>query len=378
MNQMPCSKCGAHGVNISSCPFNNHSNNIKLKEHNDMPIYTPIYTQTTTTKKRKNCDYQWTELIMCIYILDNTLNDKQKIMDNKLLILNDDRFIYNPNVIEKYFIDLNMASEKEISIYLRHIHTDLIPTSFNKIYLTGKYSSGKSFVPIHTLIEDNNLNSKQKKSDIYIECNIDDTCTSHAYIGVSIKQSSQCFLTNYSTEKLAKKNNLNDKARKSMEYRIKIVSSSMEHGWDTLSPQDKKEKYKTKRLDINAVFSKNKISPALEYWKIQEDIINDTTIQQKIIEGLYPNVTFKSIEYDGNVWSTIPSYKDIQYRFQRWEQNDTDNSAKIWYLISINDTLKYKMDIRGKNPLFMGSMQALIVKLNKKDYEKITNHNILP
>ena len=86
-----------------------------------------------------------------------------------------------------------------------------------------------------------------------------------------------------------------------------------------------------------------------------------------------PNVTFTNIEYNGDSWRTIPCYtNDTDFKIERCKLLDTNDSAKIWYIISIDNKLTYKADIRVKSGyLFSGSLQIVPTYLLEADHLKL-------
>ena len=90
--------------------------------------------------------------------------------------------------------------------------------------------------------------------------------------------------------------------------------------------------------------------------------MEDRNIQNKYINGLFPEFDYNCYEYDGKTYRKLPS-KPKDWRIERATDLDTSNSAKIWYKIYIEKVPKYKFEIRGKNDLYKGSMQILTYKL---------------
>ena len=320
---------------------------------------------------RKKTDYQWTELLVCVYLLQILPNyDKKTIINNKQKILLDPRFKYNSKIIEKYFYDLQgYVSNKDISKYMLNINNDLNDLDFKYIYLTGKKIT---FPIINHLTKSNKLNERQKKGDIYLEYE------NNSFTSISVKKEHKCTLTNYPTEKLAKDSNLFDIVKKTKECRLNICKQYIPHfgtkEWKSLSSKEKKKQYKLVR--------KNKINKTLynsnlDFWKCEEQIINNSHVQQSIIEGMFPDVSFQNISYDGDAWKVIMSYKNIQsYTFKRCTKLDTNVSAKIWYILYINKKLQYIMEIRGKNEIYGdGAIQAFVYH-KKTRFKDIQINNI--
>jgi len=314
-------------------------------------------------KKRKQTDYQYTELLVVVWLLHIpglTTYNKQTIIDNKQNILNDPRFKCNPTTIEKYFKDLQeYGTDKGITQYIQNINTDLIKLDFKTIYLTGKTCF---FEEITKLMKENHLNSRQKKGDIYLKYN------NGLFTSISVKQDSKCFLTNYSTEKLANECNLLTISDKIKQERISI-SKIFIPNYDNIDREEKKRVYKTKREKVNTYLS----DYTLQIWKDQEQIIKNPDVQTQLKKSLFPNVNFKNIEYNGDSWRIIPSYTDVtEFKIERCTLLDTKDSAKIWFIIYKNGRLTYKADIRLKSGyLFAGSLQILCTHLDNNNYNTL-------
>ena len=241
---------------------------------------------------------------------------------------------------------------------MQNIDTDVINLHFKTIYLTGKKIT---FPIINHLITSNKLNDRQKKGDIYLEYE------NNSFTSISVKKNFKCTLTNYPTEKLAKDSDLSDIARKRQnECRLNICKNCIPN-FETLSSDDKRIQYNLVRKEkINNILHNSN----LDLWKNEEQIINNPNVQQKIIEGMFPNVSFQNISYDGDTWKKIISHKNIQsYTFKRCTEFDTNKSAKIWYILYIDKKLQYVMEIRGKNEyMVMVRIQAFVY--NKKIKQK--------
>ena len=317
-------------------------------------------------KKRKNADCQCTELLVCLYLLQILpVYDKQTIITNKQKILGDPRFRYNSITIEHYFNDLQeYGTNKEMTKYMLHIDTNIIDLDFKTIYLTGKKSM---FSIINHLITSNKLNDRQKKGDVYLEYE------NNSFTSISVKKNFKCTLTNYPTERLAKQCGLFDIVKETKECRLNICKNYIPH-FDSLSCKDKKIQYKLVRKEqINRILHNSN----LDLWKNEERIINNSNVQQLIIESMFPDVSFQNVSYDGDAWKNIISYKNIQsYQFKRCITLDTTTSAKIWYIVYINKKLHYIMEIRGKNEIYGGGAIQAFVYYKKTRLKDIQTYKI--
>ena len=144
-------------------------------------------------KKRKNCDFNWGELLVVLILLYPGIKSKQDVMDKKEDLKNNERLKLPGGVetIEKYYNDISIRNDKEIEKFISNFDTTTF-NDFKKIIL-----SGKSFKGFSELININkSYDKKLVKSDIYI------LYENGKIIGISVKDSKGATLTNYSIEKL--------------------------------------------------------------------------------------------------------------------------------------------------------------------------------
>ena len=188
------------------------------------------------------------------------------------------------------------------------------------------------------------------------------------YVSISLKQDPKCYLGNFSIEKIAYECKLYGLNNKSIKERTKICNELIVN-FDKLTSNEKKEKYKKKRETINNYMYKSD----LQIWKLNEKIISNPHVQQKFKEAMFPVVTFNNLIYEGKKLTKIDNHKNIKdFKVERCKLLDTKSSAKIWFVIYINNELKYKAEIRIKSGyLFYGSLQILPTHLNKNDLKKI-------
>ena len=139
-------------------------------------------------KKRKKTDYQWSELGVLVRLLYPNIKNKELLISKKDTIKNDSRVSWNH--FDDYWSDLVSASDISVSRYLSNIPVNKINLNFIKIYLEGKNVTDEKIKLMNS-----KLNKRQKKADIYVEYKEDH------WLGISIKKSGKCTLTNYSVEK---------------------------------------------------------------------------------------------------------------------------------------------------------------------------------
>tara|TARA_B110000908_G_scaffold34078_1_gene40842 strand:+ start:693 stop:1832 length:1140 start_codon:yes stop_codon:yes gene_type:complete len=372
-----CSICRKEGHDKRTCLKKSFGNTYSsLRNYvNHRTFYSHIKEKKTKKKqgRRQKADCQYTELLMCIWLLQipEITYNKETILNNKQKILDHTKFKYNPSTIEEYFKHFETnATDKKIKKYMLNIKIDLIDLIFKYIYLTGKNCT---FGVITKLMKDNHLNSRQKKGDIYIEYD------NGPFTSISVKTDSKCPLGNYSTEKFASECYLKHIVNKIKQARISI-SKEFIPNYDTLDVDQRKKKYKGEKIPgtQDKWKGREKVNTSLydsklPIWKLQEQIINNPEVQQKLKESLAPNVTFTNIEYNGDSWRTIPCYtNDTDFKIERCKLLDTNDSAKIWYIISIDNKLTYKADIRVKSGyLFSGSLQIVPTYLLESDHLKL-------
>ena len=225
---------------------------------------------------------------MCIWLLQipEITYNKETILNNKQKILDHTKFKYNPATIEEYFKHFETnATDKKIKKYMLNIKIDLIDLIFKYIYLTGKNCT---FGVITKLMKDNHLNSRQKKGDIYIEYD------NGPFTSISVKKDPKCPLGNYSTEKFASECYLKDTVNKIKQERISI-SKEFIPNYDTLDVVQRKKKYKGEKIPgtHDKWKGREKVNTSLydsklPIWKLQEQIINNPEVQQKLKESLAP------------------------------------------------------------------------------------------
>ena len=307
--------------------------------------------------KRKDCENNWAELVCAITILHPNITTKDDIINNWESIKKDKRLqVSDDNTLNNYYQDVIIRSDEEIKDYIDKCKNDppVKQVSLKKVFLVGK--SYKSFPVLVTL--NGKRNVKKTKSDIYIQYE------NYEYIiGISVKASSGCTMTNYSVEKLLfelKKISKKDELKK---VRIKILEKAVEEG--NLSC---KNYMKDERNKANALFY-NKDN---EYFKKIDGIINGSEEFAKHLLGYvfnelpYDCYLFNGTEYiDLNKVSK--EIKNSKKNIERYLDKESPGAAKLWYKVMIDGIAKWQFCIRGKNHLSGGSMQVL-------EFTKI-NHN---
>ncbi len=302
---------------------------------------------------RKNCETIWSELVFVATILIPEILNKKDIFENIKLIEDNTKLEFNRKYLSSYLKDLELRSSRLINKYIKNVResiNDIIDsTKIEKIYFTGKNSNQFEF--INKLNTDINTNKKFDikyiKSDIYIKF-IDESI-----IGISIKSSCKDTKTNYSIEKIFKKNlNICENIKC---HRIQMLKDKF---------KNKNGKYtKEERAIANRLFyNKNNI-----YFTAINRIINENKLEFiKLLLGyLYPNnLPYQVYEFDGSKLKNISQSPSIdEITLERNENYETNTSAKLWYSIYQKNVEVSKFEIRGKQDLYKGSMQLMLYNI---------------
>ena len=118
--------------------------------------------------KRKQTDYQWSELIVALCLLCDIDLDILSYDYLKTLIYkfhNKNKLYCKKEILDKYLEDLQISQLKEIKKYIQNFNINEDKNNIIKVWLTGK-----SYSDYPELIELNqNFKEKKPNSDIYFE-----------------------------------------------------------------------------------------------------------------------------------------------------------------------------------------------------------------
>ena len=322
------------------------------------PSTTPTTTTTPTTPTtnrvftRASVEYNGMELVLPILILyKEEIDNYQKLTDKlKDIGINPGNY---PNII---FNDFNTDFKKyendvykKVRIvsdyikYFRDISSNEILEKDNIrcIYVCGKTNK---HVKINELNKD--LDKKDAKADIYIEC------LDGVMVGISIKQSIDATKSNYSVHRLFDKETEASLTELKKNYLKK-------NGFTAFK--------KSERVEINKLFySQNKEN---EYWiGIREAIKNNNLlITEKLIRLLYSlNVNYAMYEFDGKNFYKLNENVDLSdvkfaecadyYLTKAGKERET---AKLFYKLLVGKK-KYRVEIRWKGNVYNASPQFQI------------------
>jgi len=362
---MVCSICGGnHNRNNSKYHTKEeieiHDNNKKEKKYKKDK-------GNKEKKTRKNTDYQFTELLVCLILLglvffegislDFIIDFSMKKKEEKKLQCNDD-------ILERYHTDLKDSFNiKFIKSYILNFDKDILNNdllNIKYVYLTGKsYKDFPKIVEINKDYED-----KKPNSDVYFELN---NCEIH---GISCKKSSSCPCTN----KVVELDN-----EKLMESRHKILNDNGITKENCKNHRDKKSGGDGK---IGQILKNNfSVTGYLqEYWSLlQIHILNnkDYFIDQ-VLNSMNQGIMlpYEVYEYDGKELVNTKNRKleknlcniKISNTFC-YGKTKPREASKIWFNFIYNEEIKYNLEVRFKGIYFGpgGQPQIFILKESKEN-----------
>jgi len=326
--QRLCGICRFPGHDKRTCP--NKDNGIKNEE-----------MSKKNSGERKNCEYNWAELIICLILLYPDIKTKSDVI-NKISDLKDNtKFGLSGGIcnIDKYVADIKLRKDDTIKGFISNFDTSIFE-GFESIIL-----SGKSFKGFPKLEEANKLyDEKCAKSDIYILYDND------KIIGISAKASQDATITNYSIEKLFNSMGITHNLK---DDRINILKHHF---------GDEKYKYsKVQRSEANELFySKDNI-----YFKNIVTLIeeNETLFTKELLSYVFPLLNYDVYGYNGLVLKDLNSLSSkVEVKTQkiiRETKYETETAAKIWFSLYLDDIESWKFCIRGKNDIYKASFQVL-------------------
>ena len=305
--------------------------------------------------KRRSVEFNGTELalsllliypdIMCHATLVNKIND---IKNN---VLCDDRICLNVSSdIDGYMGDILKPEKTSImNAFISNYHQSVLTNNFpfttseiQKIFIAGKTNK-------HPEISELNkgLSKIQAKSDIYVKL------VTNAFVGISVKQSSDATKSNYSVQKMLGKED--DKILTGI--RKEYLKAN---GFDKLD--------KTRRDEMNRLFYKSVENNP--YWDTLKRRIQEykVPITRQLVDALYcTGIPYDIYEYNGVniVKLTCPEIGDQDISFEEHEPFYYDNkgqlrqTAKLFYKLDVLGT-SYRVEVRWKGDIYNASPQFQI------------------
>ena len=174
------------------------------------------------------------------------------------------------------------------------------------------------------------------------------------YVGLSIKQSSDCTKSNFSVEKMAKESGADiDLSKTRRNYLEK-------EGYITFKKEE--------RAKVNALFYRINVNN--EYWDAVRKLIKEKNdyIKTQIVSCLYPtDVPYPLYEFDGdhliNLKVDIENVVFEEHEpFYLTKNGKIRNAAKLFYRLSVNNE-HFRVEIRWKGNIHTASPQYLVHKI---------------
>tara|TARA_Y100001958_G_scaffold144137_1_gene121712 strand:- start:823 stop:1998 length:1176 start_codon:yes stop_codon:yes gene_type:complete len=319
-------------------------------------------------KTRKNTDYQFTELLVCLILLglvffegislDFIIKFSMKKEEEKKLQC-------NRNILGRYHMDLKDAfkNNKFKTSYILNFDKNILNIDLSDIkyvYLTGKsYKDFPKIVEINKGYED-----KKPNSDVYFELN------NGEINGISCKQSFSCPCTN----KVVELNN-----EKLMESRHKTLNDNGITKENFKNHRDKKSGGDGK---IGQVLKNNFCITGYlqDYWSsLQLHILNNKNyFIDQVLNSMNQGIIlpYQVYEYDGKELVNTKNRKleknlcDIKISNTFcYGKTKPREASKIWFDFIYNEEIKYNLEVRFKGIYFGpgGQPQIFILKESKEN-----------
>ena len=297
--------------------------------------------------KRKNCENNWAELLICMLLLyPGKIKSKGDINCYINILKDDSRFRISGggSNIDKYLFDINSRKSESIHDYILNFDIGNFRADFTEIILSGK--SFKEFPELTQLNTDQNtgklLNNKITKSDVYLL--YPDRC-----IGISVKDSENATLTNYSVEKIFDELEIQHNLK---ENRINVLKERFGDDY----------KYdKSERKEANKLFYNKNNEYFVNIIKLIKS--NEILITKKILSYIFPKLHYDVYGYNGKRIVNLNYLSDkimkTYCNIKREIKYETEKSAKLWYSLYLDGIEKWKFCIRGKNDIYGASFQIL-------------------
>jgi hypothetical protein len=331
--------------------------------------------KTKKTSKRKNTDYQYTELLCCLCLLgipllsgyDEILNFTNEMYEDKKL---------KCDKLDEYLNDLKLSIDNKkykteyISNFINGLENNK-EIDLNKIeyvYLTGKTISFPEII---------DQNKKYKKfkpnSDVYFKIKDNDMLW-----GLSCKQSFNCPCTN----KIAEDAGLPFELNHLINLREKLLNDN------GITNKNFKNYRKCESGDgkISKILSTKNyylLGEKIDYWKELENHI--IKYKDYFINGVINSMCQGDIlpytvyEYDGekliNTLDRKLKKEKCDIRVSNifcWSKSGIRDASKIWFDFMYDNEVMYNLEVRFKGEYFggKGRPQIFILKEKKEDIEK--------
>jgi len=316
----------------------------KAKQKNNC---TKSNNNNKSKKKRKNVDYNAFELIVALiltYQVENASDINELIVNN--LQLHTDIGL-DQSTYYKFIEDYNTRSQKIVDEYLTTFHVQNANNLINLDNIESVELSGKGC-------------NKDEKSDVFFKYNDDDDD-----YGVSVKQSKDATLSNYSVNLIL--DNITRNSNISKELQAIKLNYISEKGLDINDKQD--------RAKIGKHFYNHFENP---YWIAMREAIkeNSNKIGTQILNSVFCTKTdTKVYEYDGNSLSEfnpicininnadIVEDENYYSKYNKKQKKKIPRkAAKMFYNLTIGNDVIYRCEIRHKGS-WSASPQFMLYKI---------------
>jgi len=335
----------------------------KIKNQKNRKAMLKDIEKRLNPKKRKQTDYQWSELIVSLCLLENIDVEKitfEYIKDIFYLNINE-KLLCKKEILDKYLEDLSNSFDLEkIKTYIKNFKINISIEDINKVYLTGKsYKDYPEIVDLNKEYKD-----KKPNSDVYFKLKETDEIR-----GISCKQSKGCPCTN----KVVELNNT-----ELCILREKLLN---ENGITI-------ENYREKRGqsgEINKILSNTYCTSGIlqEYWKKLIDHILENKQNHFIPEVINSMcqgsmLSYTVYEYDGeeliDTKNRCLEKEKCDIRNSEifcWGKNGPRKASKIWFDLLYDNEVLYCLEVRFKGTYFGkgGQPQLFIYKESKEDIQ---------
>lgn len=304
-----------------------------------------LYTMSQTTT-RKSVEFNAYELVFAISLCDPSILSFEQVLETSFDSLSHILHGCSLSDFENYKTDLNTRKKNIVDQYIlqihKHIYSCLDFQNIDSVFLEGKCITSPQLL---TLNKD--IDRKHAKADIYVQTK------SQEFIGFSIKQNSNCTISNFSLEKIAKQITQEDDLTT---LRTQVLKNA---GFETFD--------KSQRPQHNALFYYGKPNP---YWDaVRLHIANHKLdIAQIIVSSIFPSeLPYRLYEFDGDKLIDLKIACDNicfeeHIPFYKTNKNEFRKAAKLFYKLSVNNT-DFRVEIRWKGNIHNASPQYQIHKI---------------
>ena len=296
---------------------------------------------------RKSVEYNAYELIVALCMCFPSI----ETVDDILKIEYDDTLPKlqgcTREAFDEYMTDLKSRRTIHVKKYItamRSAFNGIISyENVQTVFLEGKLLTSPELIELNA-----NVNNKQAKADVYVKTD------NNQYVGLSIKQSSDCTKSNFSVEKMAKESGTDTDLSKTRRNYLE------KEGYITFKKEE--------RAKVNALFYRINVNN--EYWDAVRKLIIEKNdyIKTQIVSCLYPtDVPYPLYEFDGdhliNLKVDIENVVFEEHEpFYLTKKGKMRNAAKLFYRLSVNNE-HFRVEIRWKGNIHTASPQYLVHKI---------------